>query len=437
MQHRSRHSSARVAVLLLGLSAAASVTSITQYAAIYPFDVALALVAASAAPIHNKYVRRISLLFLFFAIYIYVVDTFIHEAEPLATLKYAGLHVLYLASFLGFFVLLRQGYWALIGVLLCLALAYALQAAFFGTAQRGDDIGWEMGFNMALVLVMIALACLTFEAQKWKLSLRMAIHVILTTTATATFVVALANLDRSVALLAFLVLAVVLFVRFAPQTIRHMIAKHPSLAVISGLAFGLAFVVGQVGLAWAGFLPPDVTRKIIDQWNHPYGYVVGARAESISAFLVGWQYPWFGIGTSSVDVEAIKIYVDIVAPSDIENVAQYYTRTETFVPLHSMLGGAWARTGLIGLVVWSVITIFILRASAKGLASSPSVATILLISGGYSIYQILFEPVADRYFLGLALAAAVMIEHKIAIGSLGGLTLTRSRGLDRLHSRVE
>jgi len=435
------------AVLMAGFPL--SFFSLTESPKILVGDVCLAVMGV-AAPLRirlpNQVWRVVSIGWLYL-LYAAFIAYFYHESEASSIINYLGLNALWLIGAVAFYVIVRREVLLVPWLLLALAIAFGLQALYFGSPLRGGELGYEAGGGSAILYALLGLGAFV---QSWcKKSnvlgfLLLSFYVAIAGTAA---LIALHGLDRGGAVLVIMLAALALFLARGSAGLRRWLSARPIQVAVVGVASAAVLVVGQYGLAQMGVLPRDVSDKIIDQWNHRHGYLVAARPDSVSAFLVALDRPIFGYGTSSRDPEALKRFAELVAYESMGAIDPYFDRAEGYVPLHSTMGGAWARVGLPGLLVWVAVAVVLWRGSLASLAIGGPLAMLSCGAAMIVLYGILFEPAADRYLFPLALACAlhasprrpvrapVIAGNAGSVGHLGAPPVPRTRRAPIDHNR--
>jgi O-antigen ligase len=400
-------SSIAFAVLVTGFLL--SFFSVTESPQMFLGDVCLAAVGVPALLLIrlSKQVWRVVSIGCLYLLYASIIAYFYHESEAWSIINYLGLNALWLIGTVAFYVLVRHEGLLVAWLLLALAIAFGLQALYFGSPLRDGKGGYDGGGAAALIYALLGLGALLQNLPVRQKVIGLSLLVAYLAVSGAATVIALEGRDRGGAIGIIMLAGLALVLARGSVRLRRWLSARPLQVAVVGVASAFVLVIGQYELAQSGVLPRDVSEKIIDQWNHRNGYLVAARPDSVSAFLVALDRPFLGYGTSSRDPEALKRYAEVVAYESIGELERYFDRSDGYVPLHSTMGGAWARVGLPGLLVWVGVAVLLWRGSVVSLANGGPLA--MLTCGGSMIvlYGIFFEPTADRYLFPLALACAL------------------------------
>lgn len=402
-----------LASLLYAASGALSFFSVTSYVVIYPVDIAAAIIGLSVLVERGKYVRTFATIAALYLLYATCLLYFFHESELDRITRFVGLHGLTVCYVLAWYAFVKRSIYTSLLCMLGVTIGYSLQGFIFGSPQRLGEVGWNGGLAGAAQCLGIILGVgFVGIASRAGFALKSAAAGALTLGVAGLVVAALMESDRSASIMLTVSAIIALVCGLAKTSLLLAVSRRPLTTTVGGLVVVGSLVIGQYIAAVMGLLPSDVAQKIIDQWNHPSGYLVASRPDSMSAFLVAFQNPWLGIGVSSRDPEAIKIYATLVTKNTLDDVDVYWDRAEGYVPLHSVVAGEWARVGIVGLVVWTVVLIFMWRSCFLALTVERKVVSLILLTTVCVMYNIFFEPGVDRMLAGACLGAGLWVHQK-------------------------
>ncbi len=166
------------------------------------------------------------------------------------------------------------------------------------------------------------------------------------------------------------------------------------LCVVAGMA-------AYQGARWAtgkGVLPAELDAKMQHQLANPYGLLASARPDSVAALYGITRRPLLGYGSTNVDPEVYKFYVDLstadfVGKEHKSLVDQLLGQDEELgTPSHSLLFGAWVDAGIFAAISWMAflfLTIYVLARSAswRGI-----VAPLFIVVALLALWDTLFSP---------------------------------------------
>ena len=394
--------------ILLAATTFLSFFSITDVAVLYVADVALLAIALLGFTKASPLAKKIAFFSLMHVCYASLVAHFIHDSEPLTVVKYGGFLFSCASSFLGMLALARRSWVLVLVVYLGLAFSFLMQGLYIGALQYRGEPGWEGGLVTAVmfttVVIGILLGRLKERVPLWQMIVFCTLFLI---DGAVLGVISLAERDRGTAVQLMAQAASFFFVFCGPSRLKARLARSPVSAFFAAVGLAGSLVLLQAYLALTGIIGGDVGEKIRVQWNHPAGYIVAARDESVSAFLVGLKYPLFGIGTSSRDPEAIKELIALDRGYKSREGDVFFERANGYVPLHSTIGGGFARAGIVSLVYWAFILVVLWRGVLASLVAAPWIAGLTTSTAVFAVFGLFFEPYVERFVFGGALAGAV------------------------------
>ncbi|WP_209561684.1 hypothetical protein [Frigoribacterium sp. PvP032] len=311
-----------------------------------------------------------------------------HEVDPAAVLP-ATITLVGTVASVGLFVWGREvlrperaALWFGIG----LALGFSSDTTLFATNP------WKFGY--ALPVTVIALAIAAHLGRRYEL----AVLAVLT-------VVAALNDFRS----AFGLLLLAALLVFAQLAIVRPHRRPSPAAVLAGLT-ALGVIVFQLGQALIldGYLGAATQARSIEQLRVSGSLILGGRPELAATVALMEHHPW-GFGAGSVPTPADVL----VAKEGMSSIGYQpdngYVERFMFgghIELHSIFGDLWAQSGILGLLLVSVmllvLTVGVARRISEGTASG-----VLLYSAAQSAWNVFFGPFYTSFpTLVIALALA-------------------------------
>ena len=319
-----------------------------------------------------------------------------HEVDPTAVLP-ATITLVGTVVSVGLFVWGREvlrperaALWFGIG----LALGFSSDTNLFDTNP------WKFGY--ALPVTVIALAIAAHLGRRYEL----AVLAVLT-------VVAALNDFRS----AFGLLLLAALLVFAQLAIVRPHRRPSPAAVLAGLA-ALGVIVFQLGQALIldGYLGVATQTRSLEQLRVSGSLILGGRPELAATVALMEHHPW-GFGSGSIPTATDVL----VAKEGMASIGYQpdngYVERFMFgghVELHSVFGDLWAQSGVLGLLLVSVmllvLTVGVARRISEGTASG-----VLLYSAAQSAWNVFFGPFYTSFpilVIALALAFVPVAGHE-------------------------